>query len=331
MRVAIVPLPRFNMTVFGCTIDVLRYAADDSDNSRQAYCQWDVVSLQDTVITSNSDVCIGTKLVENFDEYDVILMVGGALCQWPEHMTLLKQSLWRALHKGSILGGYCTGSFALVDAGILENQAVAVHWRHQGDMKRLYPHIQIAYGQLYRLENNVVTCVGGTVALDATIELVKIFLGERRAMKALPDLLVDSHRSQTMEVTEFDYLLRCGDGIVMQSMQIMMENITVPLSVRDIAARVAVSSRTLERRYQEIAGISPAGVYKKLRLDYARKALLDTEQSLATIAMEMGFADTSHFSQSFHKEYCILPSQYRKVYKNTDTKPGMYSVFQCLE
>jgi len=331
MRVAIVPLPRFNMTVLSCAIDVLRYAADDGDNSRQAYCQWDLVSTCDTKVISNSDVQIMLNKVDNFDDYDVVLLIGGAPCQWPEQMPHLAPALWQARLKGSILGGYCTGSFALVEAGIICEQPVAVHWRHQGDMKRLYPHIHIAYGQLYRIDNHIMTCAGGTAALDATIELVKIFLGERRAMKALPDLIVDKHRPQVMEVTEFDYLLQCGDDIIVQSMQIMCKNISTPLSTRDIADNIAVSARTLERRYKEIASTSPAGVYKKLRLNVARKALLNTAQSVITIAMDTGFADASHFSRSFFKEYDLLPSQYRKLYKNTDTKPGTFSVFSKLE
>lgn len=331
MRLAIVPLPQFNMTVLSCTIDVMRYAADDSDKSSQTYCKWDIVSLQDTEVVSNSEVHIKLKKIKNFDTYDAIVLIGGANCQWPEHMPLLAEALWQARTRGCILGGYCTGSFALAEAGLITGHPVAVHWRHQGDMKRLYPKVQIAYGQLYRVDKHILTCAGGTAAIDATIELVKNFLGERRAMKVLPDLIVDKHRPQIMEITEFDYLLQCGDDIVVCSMEIMQQNISIPLSINEIAERIFVSARTLERRYQEIASISPAKVYKKIRLDIARKTLLDTELDVLSIAINTGFADASHFSRSFHKEYDLIPSQYRKLYKNKDTKPGTFSVFSSAE
>jgi len=54
---------------------------------------------------------------------------------------------------------------------------------------------------------------------------------------------------------------------------------------------------------------------KKLRVDYGKYLLLNTDISLADCAIEAGFFDQSHFTKTFKQVEKIPPSQFRRKYK----------------
>jgi len=54
---------------------------------------------------------------------------------------------------------------------------------------------------------------------------------------------------------------------------------------------------------------------KKLRVEYVKYMLLNTDISLADCAIEAGFFDQSHFTKTFKQVEKIPPSQFRRKYK----------------
>ena len=54
---------------------------------------------------------------------------------------------------------------------------------------------------------------------------------------------------------------------------------------------------------------------RKLRLRIASRALIHTEGSLSEIALSSGFADQSHFSREFRRQFGRTPREYREHYR----------------
>lgn len=85
----------------------------------------------------------------------------------------------------------------------------------------------------------------------------------------------------------------------------------------EIAKDLGVSRRTL---YQEFAaaGISPAKLAKRMRLDQARRDILDVNQrlTLMEIALKNGFADSSSFSHAFRRAFGTAPSMLKASQRN---------------
>ncbi|SDA95451.1 helix-turn-helix domain-containing protein [Sinorhizobium sp. NFACC03] len=83
------------------------------------------------------------------------------------------------------------------------------------------------------------------------------------------------------------------------------------ISISELAASVGLSRRQLERLFMEKAKMSPALVYRKLRLERAKHLLTQTDASLIEIALEVGFESAGHFSRIFAKTYGQTPSRLR--------------------
>jgi len=54
------------------------------------------------------------------------------------------------------------------------------------------------------------------------------------------------------------------------------------------------------------------GYHITLRMDEARRLLRETKMSVVEVALDVGYADPSHFAQLFRRETGLSPSDYRR-------------------
>jgi len=92
---------------------------------------------------------------------------------------------------------------------------------------------------------------------------------------------------------------------------LMERTIEDPLDVAELAARVGISARQVERLFGEQVGTSPKAFYLQLRLAKARTLLRQTLNSIRTVALECGFVSTSHFCHAYKRVFGVAPSEER--------------------
>ncbi len=63
---------------------------------------------------------------------------------------------------------------------------------------------------------------------------------------------------------------------------------------------------------RQTVGLSPAEYLMQYRMEEASRQLLDTDLSIADIALEVGFQNIYYFSTSFKKYTGVSPSKYRE-------------------
>lgn len=79
------------------------------------------------------------------------------------------------------------------------------------------------------------------------------------------------------------------------------------------AALCAMSAAYFSRRFKQQVGMSWSDYVRTHRLHLASRRLLETEQSIAAIAADLGFATPSHFGELFLHRYGITPGEYRRT------------------
>ena len=73
-----------------------------------------------------------------------------------------------------------------------------------------------------------------------------------------------------------------------------------------------LSKPYLSKYIKEKAGMTFQEVVKEERMKKARALLRETNQTVETIAAEVGYENVEHFNRLFKKSYGITPVQYRK-------------------
>ncbi len=83
------------------------------------------------------------------------------------------------------------------------------------------------------------------------------------------------------------------------------------LSLEDIAASVNVSKNTCLNLFRTYLDDTPGSYLVAYRAKMAADLLLETERTIADIAVSVGFASPSHFTQTFRGIYGCTPRDYR--------------------
>ncbi len=314
VRFAFILTPAFTILPLAGFIDAVRHSSDEADRSRQIFCNWEVLSHDLKPVTSSSGLSIlPWKTYRDAGEYDYIVVVGGLINQLEGIHQDTFEFLRRQHAKGVKLVGLCIGSFAIAKAGLLEGRRAAIHAHHRLEFQEMFPGVIPIENELYVSDGGIVTCPGGTAAIDLAVEILIEHCGRSRGMKGLTALVVDEHRSaHEVGRLPFQDLEECGNWRVEQAVKIMRQKLREPDTTEKLAQMLGSTVRQLNRVFLQHAKATPQEVWRDMRLQHARWRLMNSKRTITQIAFECGFSDSSHFSRWFKNKFEESPRSYRE-------------------
>ncbi len=304
----------FTLTALSSFMDMLRLAADEGDRSRQRYCRWTVMGGGRESVRSSCGLDISPwDDLRDVRELDYLVVVGGLLDDGPQLDSTTQAYLREAASKDVKLIGVCTGVFALVEAGLMEGRRCCVSWYHHRDFSARFPNHPFTATELFVVGQDRITCAGGAAVADVAAHLIERHIGAAAARKAMHILLNEKARLPEQAQPQPQPLgpAGIGDERIRRVTLLMEQNLSAPLSIDELARRVQVSSRQLIRLFRAQTGSSPISYYRRLRLNYARWLLMNSDDSITQIALEAGFSDCAHLSRQFRSVFGMPPSSLR--------------------
>jgi AraC-like DNA-binding protein len=101
--------------------------------------------------------------------------------------------------------------------------------------------------------------------------------------------------------------------LVVEAMQRhLRDNLSRPITVRDVAAVVHLSERHAERLFTQQTGASIMSTLWRLRLELATQLLLDPALTVTEVARACGYSDVRPFSTAFKRHYGRTPGEHRR-------------------
>ena len=311
----------FTLTALSSFIDALRLAADEGDGSRPIRCRWHILGRREEPRVSSCGIPVAPDRDYDPVGLDYLVVVGGLLHRGPQLGRDAIACIQRAANAGIPLVGVCTGSFVLARAGLMQDRACCVSWYHFRDFVEEFPDLVPVAEQLFIEDRDRITCSGGAGVVDLAAFLIERHLGRAAAQKAMHILQVDPGRPAGQSQPPPPVGGPVLDDRVRRAMLMMEQHLSDPLSMEQIAGRLAVSTRQFERVFAATTGMSPNRFYRLLRLRYGLWMLKTSKRSVTDVALEAGFADCAHFSRHFRELFGIKPSQVRKEKKTAE--PGL--------
>ena len=86
-----------------------------------------------------------------------------------------------------------------------------------------------------------------------------------------------------------------------------------PLQIVNVAREVDVHPGHLARAFRQHFRMTLGSYVRSLRLDWVATRLLESEESLASLALAAGFADQSHLTRAFKCHSGLTPQAYRRA------------------
>jgi AraC-like DNA-binding protein len=99
-------------------------------------------------------------------------------------------------------------------------------------------------------------------------------------------------------------------SIVDATLKLLAIEFRSTLGIDDVCARVHCSPGYLSRLFRRSTGFTLHDYQQQLRLRAALELLPDARYGLAELAMYLGFANHSHFSSAFRREFGMTPTQF---------------------
>lgn len=76
---------------------------------------------------------------------------------------------------------------------------------------------------------------------------------------------------------------------------------------------MGVRPSELVRAFRAFHGISIGSYVRQLRLEWVARRLSDSDDPIASLAHDAGFADQPHLTRAFHAFSGVTPARYRRL------------------
>ncbi|WP_082475732.1 GlxA family transcriptional regulator [Rhizobium sp. Leaf341] len=314
LKIGFVLAKSFTLSAFALFIDTLRLASDEFDRSGRIRADWEVLASSRNLITSSCGVKVApTSDFTDPRQFTYIVVVGGLLNSDVTIDRVTTEFLKKAAAANVSLIGVCTGSFILAEAGLMKSHRTCVSWLHYNAFRERFPDHEVRSDRIFNLDRRRGSCAGGSSAADMAAMIVRKHIGRDAERNAMEVLQIDKARTALAIQPRRPLSLESKDPRIQAVLIAMDRHIEGKVPIEDLAASVGLSRRHMERLFLAELELSPASVYRRLRLERARQLLLETDASIIEIALDVGFENAANFSRAFLQVFGQTPSRLRTL------------------
>lgn len=90
----------------------------------------------------------------------------------------------------------------------------------------------------------------------------------------------------------------------------LLTHMDAPPSLAQLAAIAGINEFKLKRGFKELFNNTVFAYLADIRLEMARRALLQKQKTVTQIAFELGYASLPHFSAAFKKKFGVAPGRF---------------------
>jgi LacI family transcriptional regulator len=112
-------------------------------------------------------------------------------------------------------------------------------------------------------------------------------------------------------------IIALDDVEVAAALKFIHEHATKPICIEDVVEYVQLSRRALEIRFQKAMSRTIHDELLRVRIERAKRLLLESDMTMPKVAMGVGFNAASYFVQVFSREVGITPARYRTKMRTT--------------
>jgi transcriptional regulator GlxA family with amidase domain len=225
----------------------------------------------------------------------------------------LKMQLSQTARYRSAIAGIESGTWLLAEASLLNNVSATTHWEDFDEFTAAYPQVRCVKDR-FVVDGKRITTSGSLPTIDFMLELIRQRQGYSLALEVgrLFSYQQSPYRLADGSLSAATAGLEMRDERVAHAVRLMEENIEQPLILARLARRVGVSARHLQGLFRESLGAPPHVHYLALRLNAARRKVIETRSSFADIAAATGFNSASAFARSYRASFSESPSDTRR-------------------
>lgn len=239
----------------------------------------------------------------------------GQACGWrmpalPDDEVL--DALGQAAANGARMVSFCSGSFALAEAGLLDGRRATTHWMYLESFRARYPRVEVVPDVLYVDEGDVLTAAGSASGMDLSLHIVRQDFGDDAADLVARRMVVPPHRDGGQAQYTTVPQTPTGGTPFAELLDWVVEHLHEPLEVADLARCAAMSERTFARRFRDATGTTPLKWLTHQRVSRARQLLETTDLTVDVVASRSGLGTAANLRARLRETCGVSPTTYRR-------------------
>jgi len=303
---------------FGCTVELFALQRPELNVN---WYRFAVCAIEKGKIRAAGGVTLKAPYsLSMLDQADTIIIPGWRNPDELPAPALLKK-LREAHHRGARICSICSGVFVLAAAGILNGKAVTTHWRYAEKFLQKYPDIELKTNALYVDQENIMTSAGSAAGLDMLLHLIRKDHGPRVANLVAQRLVVAPHREGDQAQFTPRPLPKDEHARLTKLMAWIRLHPHLPHDLNSMAKRAAMSTRTLQRHFNETTGLAPGAWVIRERVAIAKELLVSPTIALSQVATMAGFGSEESMRRHFRRLVNTSPLHYRKQFADAAQHP----------
>lgn len=228
---------------------------------------------------------------------------------------------------GARIASICSGAFVLAAAGLLDGMRATTHWLAASELADRYPLVTVDPDVLFVDNGRVLTSAGAAAGLDLCLHMVRCDYGAAVAADAARLAVMPLER----EGGQAQFIVSeppSSPQALQPLLGWVVQHLSEPWSLEDLAARGSISTRTLNRHFLEQTGTTPLQWVLAQRVRRAQHLLETTGLSVEHVATSVGFGSAATFRERFAKIVGVNPQSYRRSFGNAPRRAKFDAAYE---
>jgi transcriptional regulator GlxA family with amidase domain len=207
------------------------------------------------------------------------------------------------------IGASCSAVFLLARTGLLAGRTATSTWWLAQLFRAHYPEVKLDETRMLVRDGQFYTAGAAYAQLDLILAVIADLMGNAAAETCSRYLLMDQRPSQARYMAQSH--TQHVDPTVVAAERWIDAHLSNPISVAQIADALALSPKTLSRRFDAAMGLTPLKFVQRRRLMQAAHLLESTALPIEAVAAQVGYQDGTALRKLIKREFGVTPGAMR--------------------
>lgn len=215
---------------------------------------------------------------------------------------------------GAEVASFCIGAFFLATTGLLNGKQCATHWRFANEFRAMFPEVKLVDDKIMTEDDGIYTSGGAFSYTNLLIYMIEKFAGRPVAIMIAKAFMIDIDRDSQSPFIIFQGQKAHEDETVKQAQEFIEKNYQDKITVDQLAARLALGRRSLERRFKKATSNTVTEYIQRVKIEAAKKSFETSRKNINEVMYDVGYSDIKAFRTIFRKTTGLSPIAYRNKY-----------------
>ena len=215
---------------------------------------------------------------------------------------------------GAEIASFCIGSFFLAFTGLLKGKQCTTHWIFANEFRNMFPDVTLLDDKIMTAQDGIYTSGGAYSYLNLLLYLIEKHAGRNIAVIISKAFMIDIDKDNQSQFIIFKGQKGHDDIEVIKAQEFIEKNFTEKITVDQLAEMLALSRRSLERRFKKATCNTVTEYIHRVKVEAAKIGLESSRNNVNEVMYKVGYVDPKAFRITFKKITGLSPTQYRNKF-----------------